>query len=79
MAAETDSNDFDPSELIFVTERVTPAEVSAVTAVLRGVLREESDNLRLTPEAGQSAWQRGQRGVRAPVVPGAGHWRGFSG
>lgn len=78
MTASTDPADFDPSELAFVTRGVTAAEVSAVTAVLRGVLQEESDSLRLAPVRGQSAWQVSQRGVRLPLTPGHGRWRGFS-
>lgn len=73
------SSEFDPAELVFVTAVVTDAEVSAVTAVIRGLLREESDLRRAAPERGQSAWQQNQRAVRRPVYPGAGRWRGFSG
>ena len=61
-----------------LTRGVTPTEAAAVSAVLHGLVREESDNLRLAPTRGQSAWQRSQRGVRAPLTPGAGRWRGFS-
>ncbi|SDK52959.1 acyl-CoA carboxylase subunit epsilon [Cryobacterium sp. Sr8] len=78
MTASTNSADFDPSELAFVTRRVTDAEASAVTAVLRGVLQEESDGIRAAPERGQSAWQVSQRGIRGPMTPGHGRWRGFS-
>ena len=78
MTATTHSGDFDPSELVFVTPGVTPREVAAVTAVLRGLLREESDSVREAPERGQSAWQLSQRGIRAPLTPGHGRWRGFS-
>jgi len=70
--------DFDPSELVFVTRGVTDTEASAVTAVLRGVLQEESAELRAAPERGQSAWQVSQRGIRLPMTPGQGRWRGFS-
>ena len=78
MTASTQPADFDPSELVFVTRGVTDAEVSAVTAVLRGVLQEESDGLSTAPERGQSAWQISQRGIRQPMTPGHGRWRGFS-
>ena len=64
--------------LRFVTRGVTPTEAAAVSAVLHGLVREETDNLRLAPVRGQSAWQRSQRGVRTPLTPGEGHWRGFS-
>ena len=72
-------SEFDPSELVFVTTRVSDTEVSAVTAVIRGLLREESDERRAAPEHQQSAWQQNQRAIRRPVYPGAGHWRGFTG
>ena len=78
MTASTNSADFDPSELAFVTRRVTDAEASAVTAVLRGVLQEESDGIRAAPERGQSAWQVSQRAIRPAVRAGQGQWRGFS-
>ena len=72
------SAEFDPSELVFVTARVSDTEVSAVTAVIRGLLREESDERRAAPELGQSAWQQNQRAIRRPVYPGANRWRGFT-
>ena len=71
--------EFDGSELAFVTGRVSDTEVSAVTAVIRGLLREESDERRAAPELGQSAWQQNQRAIRRPVHPGYGRWRGFTG
>ena len=73
------SSEFDPSELVFVTTQVSDTEVSAVTAVIRGLLREDSDERRAAPELGQSAWQQNQRAIRRPVHPGAGRWRGFTG
>ena len=72
-------SEFDPSELIFVTARVSDIEVSAVTAVIRGLLREETDERRAAPEHHQSAWQQNQRSIRRPLHPGAGRWRGFTG
>jgi hypothetical protein len=72
-------SEFDPSELVFVTTGVSDTEVSAVSAVIRGLLREESDERRAAPEHHQSAWQRNQRSIREPVHPGSGRWRGFSG
>ena len=64
--------------LRFVTRGVTSTEAAAVSAVLHGLVREESDNLHQAPARGQSAWHRSQRGVRVPLTPGRGHWRGFS-
>ena len=71
--------EFDPSEVIFITRGVTHTEASAVTAILRGLLREESDERRSAPSRGQSAWQLNQRSIRRPITPGPGHWRGFAG
>jgi len=68
-----------PAEIVFVTRNVTDAEVSAVTAVLQGLLQEESDLRRRAPETGQSAWQQSMRPLRVPLRPGAGQWRSFSG
>ncbi len=78
MTATTNPSDFDPSELVFVTQGVTPVEAAAVTALLRGLLQEESDSLRDAPAHGQTAWQLSQRDIRAPLTPGPGRWRGFS-
>ena len=72
-------SEFDPSELIFVTGHVSDVEVSAVSAIIRGLLREESDERRAAPVQHRSAWQQGQRAIRQPVHPGAGRWRGFAG
>jgi len=72
-------SEFDPSEITFVTHDVTAAEASAVTAIIRGLLREESDIRRSTPAPGQSGWQLNQRGVRRPITPGPGRWRSFAG
>ena len=72
-------SEFDPSELIFVTGHISDVEVSAVSAVIRGLLREESDERRAAPEQHRSAWQLNQRAIRPPVHPGAGRWRGFTG
>ncbi len=70
---------FDPADVTFVTRGVTHAEAAAVTAVLKGLLQEESDILRAKPDRARSAWQLSQRSVRGPVMPGAGRWRSFSG
>ncbi|KFF59037.1 hypothetical protein JF66_14195 [Cryobacterium sp. MLB-32] len=72
-------SEFDPSEIIFVTEGVTPTEASAVIAILRSLLREESDERRSAPSRHQSAWQVNQRAIRRPIAAGQGSWRSFSG
>jgi hypothetical protein len=70
---------FDQSQISFVTRGVSDAEVAAVTAVLRGLLHEESDHLRRSPDRIRSAWDLGQRAIRSPLQPGAGRWRSFTG
>ncbi|KGJ77084.1 hypothetical protein GY21_08340 [Cryobacterium roopkundense] len=72
-------SEFDPAEITFVTEGVTPTEASAVIAILRGLLREESDGRRTAPAGHQSAWQVNQRAIRRPITAGQGGWRSFSG
>ena len=79
MTHNQDAASFDPSEVNFVTSGVTPTEAAAVTAVLRGLLREESDHRRAKADSGRSAWQLSQRSVRGPLTPGAGRWRSFAG
>ena len=69
----------DPAEdLLFRTRGVTAPEAAAVSAVLRGLLREETDSRRRAPEGAQSAWQASQRAIRPTVHAGNGEWRGFS-
>lgn len=53
-------------------------EVAAVTAVLAGVLEELAEEQGRRQLAGTSAWARSQRPLRSTLVPGHGHWRGFS-
>jgi hypothetical protein len=68
----------DPAEIIFVSRHVTAMEASAVTAVLQGLLQEESDGSRRAPAHGQTAWQRSTRPIRRPLNPGPGQWRSFT-
>jgi len=71
--------EIDPADIVFVTRAVSAVERSAVTAVLQGLLQEESDGGRPAPARGQSAWQRSTRSIRHPLNPGPGQWRSFSG
>jgi len=75
---DTDNPGFDPAELTFVTTGVTEQEAAAVTAVLRALLRAESDNLRATPHGITTPWQDSQRNTRAPLARGDERWRGFT-
>ncbi|MFC5930775.1 acyl-CoA carboxylase subunit epsilon [Cryobacterium melibiosiphilum] len=77
-AAAPPAPGIDPAEIIFVSRNVTAMEASAVTAVLQGLLQEESDGSRTAPARGQSAWQRSTRSIRTPLHPGPGQWRSFS-
>ncbi|WP_245570950.1 acyl-CoA carboxylase subunit epsilon [Glaciibacter superstes] len=60
-----------------MTRNVTDSEIAAVTAVVRGLLREESEAAHSTPETGRSAWELSQRALRKPMHPAHGAWRGF--
>ncbi|MHC5795214.1 acyl-CoA carboxylase subunit epsilon [Lacisediminihabitans sp. FW035] len=56
----------------------TAEELAAVTAVITSMIEEVEDGRRAEgPRV--SAWQRSQRSIRAPLHPGAGAWRSFSG
>lgn len=79
MTDASNSEQDSASPLVFLTRGVTPTELSAVSAVLRGLLQEESDSLRAKPTLTQDAWRHSQRNVRQPLTPGAGQWRSFSG
>ena len=67
-----------PAEIRIVGGSPTPAEVAAVTAVLTAVLGELAEEANRTDQ-GQTAWQRSQRQLRAPVRAGVGAWRAFTG
>jgi hypothetical protein len=54
-------------------------DLAAVTAVLAGVLDELAAEQGRREQSAQSAWTRSQRDIRAPLTPGAGAWRSFSG
>jgi hypothetical protein len=70
--------DFDPADLTFVTTGVTDQEAAAVTAVLRALLREESDSLRAAPTLTRSAWLDSQRAIRPVLARGDARWRSFT-
>ena len=77
MTSAENPNTFDPTDLTFVTTGVSDQEAAAVTAVLRALLRAESDSLRaITPTGAASAWQDSQRPLRGALAPGEGRWRG---
>ncbi|PXA70107.1 acyl-CoA carboxylase subunit epsilon [Cryobacterium arcticum] len=78
MTSPETQNSFDPADLTFVTSGVTDQEAAAVTAVLRALLRAESDTLHAaTPHGAKTAWQDSQRPLRTALARGEGRWRGF--
>jgi hypothetical protein len=79
MTNESDTSAFNPADITFVTRGVTHTEAAAVTAVLRGLLREESQDLQNEPDRARSGWALSQRSIRPQLTPGAGRWRSFSG
>lgn len=66
-------------DLVILSGDPTPEELAAVTATLTAMIDERADDAALAHVTGPSAWQRSQRPIRAPLSPGRGAWRGFSG
>jgi hypothetical protein len=66
------------SDIVFETRLVTPEEVAAVSAVIVSAAREQASTLAEGETSGPDAWQKSQRTLRRPLVPGAGAWRGFT-
>ena len=56
----------------------TPEELAAVTAILAHALDEAAAELE-QHSVPISAWDRSRTALRAPLHPGPGAWRGFSG
>ena len=69
----------EPLDLRIVSPGATPAEIAAVTAVLRTAIDEMTAELDAATPPAVSAWQRSQRSLRAPLHPAPGAWRGFAG
>ena len=57
----------------------TPDEIAAITAVLSAAVVEEASHAEAVSSEGPSAWQLSRRSMRAPLTPGPGRWRNFSG
>jgi hypothetical protein len=85
LAAQIQADPDEPSEievnaeLAVISGRPDDVEVAAITAVLSGVLEELAAEQGRRKLAGPSAWARSQRILRAPLQPGPGAWRSFSG
>lgn len=67
------------SAIRIVSTGADAADVAAVTAVLTAALDELAASHAADAATPISAWQRGQRQLRTPLVPGPGAWRSFSG
>ena len=68
-----------PPALSIVSGNPTASEIAAVTAVIVSLLEEIEDEAQLDAARRMSPWQRSQRAVRAPLTPGYGAWRNFTG
>ena len=64
----------DNTPVIVTTKNVTATEIAAVTAVVRGMLIEEHDLLRVEQTKPPSRWQRSQRAMRGELSPAASSW-----
>jgi hypothetical protein len=67
------------AQISIVGGNPTGTEVAAVTAVLAAALEELGGQSTAQGAPAESAWQRSQRPLRAPLHPGSGQWRSFSG
>jgi Acyl-CoA carboxylase epsilon subunit len=74
-----DEDDTVEADLVVISGSPDAEDMAAVTAVLAGVLDELAAEQGRRESAAQSAWARSQRDLRAPLSPGAGRWRSFSG
>ncbi|PJJ71200.1 acyl-CoA carboxylase epsilon subunit-like protein [Diaminobutyricimonas aerilata] len=55
----------------------TPEEQAAVIAVMAAALEEAANGRQPVAERSVSAWERNQRVLRTPLMPGPGAWRSF--
>ena len=62
-----------------VSRGADATDIAAVTAVLTAALDELAAAQAVEGGVRVSAWQRSQQQLRAPLTPGAGAWRSFSG
>ncbi|UFS57764.1 acyl-CoA carboxylase subunit epsilon [Subtercola endophyticus] len=64
----------DNTPVIVKTKNVTATEIAAVTAVVRGMLIEENDSLRVEQTPPPSRWQRSQRAMRGALNSATNSW-----
>jgi hypothetical protein len=76
---EEQPEDSIPADIEVLSGKPDEREMAAITAVLAGVLEELADEQGRRELAATSAWSRSQRTLRAPLHPGTGVWRSFSG
>jgi hypothetical protein len=74
----THSTGSEQADIRVISPDATPEDVAAVTVVVTQALAELADDLGADARPAVSAWQRSQRQLRTPLVPGPGAWRGFS-
>ncbi|MFZ4893215.1 acyl-CoA carboxylase subunit epsilon [Plantibacter sp. Mn2098] len=55
----------------------TDEEIAALTAVLTAVVSQGAVDDSARDVVGQTRWQRSQRQLRTPLVPGPGRWVGY--
>ena len=67
------------AQIVVLSGAPDAEEMAAVTAVLTGVLDELAAEQGRRLQGGPDAWARSQRGLREPLTPGRGAWRGFTG
>ncbi len=75
----TTSPAIETSAIRIVSHGADATDIAAVTAVLTAALDELAAAQAAEGGVTVSAWQRSQRQLRAPLTPGAGAWRSFSG
>lgn len=77
----TDMNSPSPSatDIRVIHGQPTAEELAAITAVIHGVVDELAADEATRALRVTTAWQRTQKRLRAPMSPGAGAWRSFSG
>jgi len=67
-----------PAAITIEVGSPTPAELAAVTAVVLAAVAETALDLP-SPAPTVPSWHRNGTALRAPLVPGPGAWRAFTG
>ena len=64
-------------EFQITTSALSEEEIAAVTAVVQASIDAELSEEDHGALLEQSAWDKDRRGIRKPLVPGAGQWRRY--